>query len=84
MIAEDAANFQKQLIHLFRVFEVNAAVTAGLVALHKDSDDRPLPVDDDSEDWGVTVLSTDIQLKATYAGPDALKRPRKKKGVLDG
>lgn len=48
MIQEDAINFQAQLKHLFRVFEVDVAV-----GLHsKDGD------------YGCTLLSSDPQLVA--------------------
>ena len=68
MIREDAANFQRQLIHLFRVFEVDAAVTAGLIG---------------KDDWGVSIISTDAQLKLTDVESKPQK-PKKKKDVLSG
>lgn len=46
MIQEDAINFQKQLIHLFRTFEVEADV-----GLHGNKGD-----------YGCTVISQDEQL----------------------
>jgi hypothetical protein len=72
MIQEDAANFQVQLVHLFRVFEVNVAV--GLKVDHEAKE----------EDWGVTLTSVDPQVHCVSSGPVKARKPRKKKDVLSG
>jgi hypothetical protein len=70
MIIEDVTNFQRQLEHLFRTFEVDASVSCGLIG---------------KEDWGVTVISTNPEFKAIYAGDSPVaKRKAKKKDALSG
>jgi hypothetical protein len=71
MIQEDAVNFQKQLVHLFRVFEVNVAV-----GLHNKGDE-----------YGCTLLSNDPQLQAGGVDATPLpkkQRAKRPKDVLSG
>lgn len=68
MIREDADNFQRQLVHLFRVFEVDVAVGITKVA---------------GDGYGVTLTSVDPQVRAVNSGPVKAQKT-KKKDVLSG
>jgi hypothetical protein len=71
MIREDADNFQRQLVHLFRVFEADVAV--GIQRYRKN----------DAEGYGVSLTSIDPQVHATNTGQVvAQKGKAKKKDVL--
>jgi hypothetical protein len=62
MIREDAENFQKQLVHLFRVFEVDVAV--GLTK-----------VDDEH---GVSLLSQTDEVECKHVGRVKAQKAKKK------
>ena len=62
MIQEDAVNFQKQLVHLFRVFEVDVAV--GL--------------QNKKDDYGVALISTDSQVTCKDVGKISAQKDKKK------